>query len=123
MPRNNRKRGNTSSGRKTQAEAKIERLTAILLVGVFAVIYILEQRNFDVHNALVPFAGGVILFGSALYQNGKRWRVSPWTWVGGTALLMMAIYNISVDPSANFYGISLLIFAIVLTVGLFTGET
>lgn len=123
MPRNNRKRNTATSPRKSQAEARIERMTAILLVGVFAIIYIAEQRNIDVHNALVPFAGGVILFGSSLYQYGQKWRVSPWTWVSGTILLMLAIYNIVVDPSANFFGVSLLIFAIVLTVGLFTGET
>lgn len=123
MPRNNRKGKTATSGRKNQAEAKIERMTAILLVGIFALIYITEQRNIDVPNALVPFAGGVILLGSALYQYGQRWRVSPWTWISGTALLMMAIYNMSIDPSANFYGVSLLIVAIVLTVGLFTGET
>ncbi len=118
-----RKRTTTSAGRKTQAEARIERMTAILLVGVFAVIYLLEQQHIDVPNASVPFAGGVILLGSGLYQYGKRWHVSPWTWISGSVLLMLAIYNMSVNPSANFYGISLLIFAIVLTVGLFTGET
>jgi hypothetical protein len=124
MPRNNRKKSTSNSrGRKTQAEARIERMTAILLVSVFAIIYLAEQQNIDVPNPTIPFAGAVILLGSGLYQYGQRWRVSPWTWISGTALLMLAIYNMNIDPNANFYGISLLIFAIVLTVGLFTGET
>ncbi len=131
MSRDNRKRSNNSNsrksrvkpGRKSQAEAKIERATAFLLVGVFAVMYITEQQNIDLPNAAVPFAGAVILLGSGLYQYGQRWRVSPWTWMAGTILLMLAVYNIQIDPNANFFGLSLLIFALVLAVGLFTGET
>jgi hypothetical protein len=120
---NSRNTGRVKPGPKSKAEAKIERATAMLLVAVFAVMYITEQQNIDLPNALVPFAGAVILLGSGLYQYGQRWRVSPWTWISGTVLLMLTVYNMQIDPNANFYGISLFIFAIVLAVGLFTGET
>lgn len=121
--RRNRKRPRVKPGRKSKAEIRVERMTALLLVGVFALIYIADQQQITLPRATVPFLGAVILLGSALYQYGQRWRVSPWTWIAGTVLLMLTIYNVSVDPAANFFGVSLLIFAAVLAVGLFTGET
>jgi hypothetical protein len=110
-------------GRKSQAEMKVERITWMLMVGVFAVIYIAEDQAFTIPNPFVPFAGAVILLGAALYQYGQRWHVSPTTWIAGTAMLMLAIYNVTVDGTANFFGVTLLIFAGVIGVGVITGET
>lgn len=118
-----RRRSRVKPGRKSEAEAKIERVTWALMVGVFAIIYLATDQEIDLPNAFVPFAGAVILLGSGVYQYQHRWRVSPWTWIGGTALLMLALYNLTFDETANFYGISLLIFAGIIMIGVITGET
>jgi hypothetical protein len=108
-------------GRKSKAEAKVERVTWFLMVMVFAVIYIVPEGTFP--NPLIPFTGAVILLGAGIYQFQHRWRVPPTTWIFGTIMLMLAIYNVSVDPDANFYGWTLAVFAIVLGIGALTGET
>jgi hypothetical protein len=117
------KRRRVKPGRKSQAEAKIERVTWALMVAVFAVIYIAGDQEIALPNSAVPFAGAVILLGSGLYQYQQRWRVSPWTWIAGTIMLMLTIYNLTVDESANFFGFTLLVFAGVIFMGVITGET
>jgi hypothetical protein len=91
------------------------------MVMVFGVIYILPDGT--IPNAFIPFSGAVILLGSGLYQYGKRWRVSPTTWIAGTALLMGAVANFTIAPNFNMYGITLITFAVVIGIGLLTNET
>lgn len=110
-------------GRKSEDEARIERFTWALMVGVFGVIYLAGEQAVSLPNAFVPFSGAVILLGSGIYQYQHRWRVSPWTWVGGTILLLLAVFNLTVDAQASFYGISLLVFAGIIFIGVLTGET
>lgn len=108
-------------GRKTDAEARIERLTWFLMVLVFGVLYVLPDGTIPL--PFIPFSGAVILLGSALYQYAKRWRVSPTTWIAGSGLLFAAIANFTVLPNMNFYGITLMTFAGVIGIGLLTNET
>ncbi|MDX2078321.1 MAG: hypothetical protein SFZ02_17945 [bacterium] len=119
---NNRNRSSsTYGGRKSDDEARIERVTWFLMVLVFGIIYFLPEGT--IPNPFIPFAGGVILLGSGLYQYAKRWRVSPTTWIAGTGLLMAAIANFTAFPNFDFYGITLITFALVIGIGLLTNET
>lgn len=108
-------------GRKTEEEARIERITWFLMVLVFGIIYFLPDGT--IPNSFIPFAGGVILLGSGLYQYSKRWRVSPTTWIAGTGLLLAAVANFTAFPNMDFYGITLITFAAVIGIGLLTNET
>jgi uncharacterized protein YqgC (DUF456 family) len=108
-------------GRKSEAEARIERITWALMVGVFGILYIVPEGTLP--NPFVPFSGAVILIGAAVYQYGHGWRVSPITWMSGTLMLLLALYNLTVDLDANFYGVTLMIFAGVIFIGVITGET
>ena len=111
-------------GRKSQAEAKAERITWFLMVLVFAGLYVVEPEQQEaIPNWIVPFSGAVILLGSGFYQYRHHWQVSPVTWIAGTLMFMMALINFQVDPDLNFYGITLLTFAAVIGVGVLTGET
>jgi hypothetical protein len=107
--------------KKSEAEARIERLTWFAMVLVFAVIYIVPEGTVD--NWMVPFAGAVILLGSGLLQYTRRWRVSPITWMAGTVMLLLAVINLTVNPDQNFFGFVLLAFAVVIGIGVITGET
>ena len=120
----NKSRKRTTSGgggRKSDDEARIERVTWFLMVLVFGVIYFLPQGT--IPNSFIPFSGGVILLGSGLYQYSKRWRVSPTTWIAGTGLLLAAVANFTAFPNFDFYGITLITFAVVIGIGLLTNET
>lgn len=108
-------------GRKTEAEARVERITWFLMVLVFGVIYFLPEGT--IPKPFIPFSGGVILLGSGLYQYSRRWRVSPTTWIGGTVLLIGAIANFTIMPNFDMYGVTLLTFAGVIGIGLLTNET
>jgi len=119
--RNRKSTPSAFGGRKTEAEARVERVTWFLMVLVFGVIYFLPDGT--IPNPFIPFAGGVILLGSGLYQYSKRWRVSPTTWIAGTILLMGAGANFTVMPNFDMYGITLLTFAGVIGIGLLTNET
>ena len=112
------------AGRKSAAESKVERMTWFLMVLVFAVVYMLQPDQKDaIPNWFVPVAGAVILLGSGFYQFRHHWHVSPITWMAGTFLLMLALVNLRVDQSLDFYGLTLLIFAAVIGFGVLTGET
>jgi hypothetical protein len=112
------------SGRKSAAEAKVERMTWFLMVLVFAVLYMLEpDQEAEIPNWFVPMSGAVILLSSGFYQFRHRWHVSPITWMAGTFLLMLALVNFRVDETLDFFGITLLIFAAVIGFGVLTGET
>lgn len=107
--------------RKSEAEARIERVTWFLLVMIFAVLSIIPEGS--VPNWIVPASGAFILLGAGIYQSVRRWNVSPITWIGGTLMLVLAIINFYVDPNQDFLGFTLLTFAIVIGVGILTGET
>ncbi len=110
--------------KKSSAEARVERLTWGLLVLMFAVLYIASDSFLQsMPNWLVPLAGGVILVGSGMYQYGRRWRVSPITWITGIILLVLAVVGFYVAPERSFIIESLLVTLIVIVFGTFTGET
>lgn len=117
-----------SGRRKSAAEARTERLTWALLVLIFAILYILQTYvSEDAINALpnwiIPLAGAIILLGSGIYQYGKRWRVSPVTWIGGVLLLLLALIGIYVNTTRPFIVESLIVTVLVILFGAFGGET
>jgi hypothetical protein len=107
--------------RKSTAEAKAERITWFLMVLVFALLNIFP--NLVLPNWVVPGLGAVILLGSGVYQYSNRWRVSPVTWIAGSLMLFIAFLNYMAITNFNPLGPSLLVFAGVILVGIFTGET
>ena len=111
-----------ASRRKSEAEARVERITWALLVLVFAIIQLLPAGS-SVPNFFVPFAGALILLGSGLYQYSKHWRVGPVTWIGGAFMALFTYYNIQINPTTNFTGACLIVFFVVIIFGLITGET
>ena len=108
---------------KSTAEARAERLTWFFLVLIFAILQLLNQNNIGIQNWLVPMSGAIVLIGSGLYQYSHHWRVSPVTWLGGALLFFLALLNIYFIPGRNFLCESLIVFAAVILIGLFTGET
>lgn len=125
MARRRTKRASSSSRtytyRKSYAEAQVERMTWALLVGVFAVIYLLPEGA-TLQNWMAPFAGAVILLGSGFYQYSRGWRVAPVTWIGGSLMLAAVYYGTQINPGRDLLGITLLVFAAVIAFGLVTGE-
>ena len=110
--------------RKSSAEARVERLTWGLLVLIFAVLFLVSDNLTAVlPNWLVPLAGAVILLGSGMYQQARRWRVSPITWITGAILLVLAVIGFYVAPQRPFIVESLLVTLVVIIFGTFTGET
>lgn len=118
-----RDRDSGSSRRKSRDEERIERFTWFFLVIIFALTQISREGGLTFPNFVTPFAGGIVLLGSGMYQYSRRWRVSPVTWLGGALLIGMAIINLYYSPGSNFLGISLIVFAGVIVIGLLTGET
>lgn len=108
---------------KSGAEARIERLTWGLLVLIFAVLYVSDTVAASIPNWLVPLAGAVILLGSGVYQNARRWRVSPVTWIGGMLLLLFAAIAFYINPNREFIVESLIVTMVVILFGTFAGET
>lgn len=107
--------------RKSDAEARVERFTWFLLVILFATLNMLPAGS--VPNAFVPISGAIILLGSGMYQYFRRWHVSPVTWIAGSIMLVLGLYNLAMDPTRDFLGLSLIAFAIVIGFGVLTGET
>ncbi|MFN8448504.1 MAG: hypothetical protein U0521_07910 [Anaerolineae bacterium] len=112
----------TRSRRKSEAEARAERVTWALLVLVFAVIQLVPDTT-PIPTWAVPLAGAAILLGSAFHQYSRRWPVSPITWIGGAFMAYFAYYSIQIDRSRSFIGESLLVFFAVIIFGVITGET
>jgi protein-S-isoprenylcysteine O-methyltransferase Ste14 len=110
------------SRRKSEQEARIERITWALLVLVFAVVQLMPNPA-SLPNFFVPLAGALILLGSGAYQYSRRWRVSPITWIGGAFMTLFAYYALQVNPAQNFTGACLVVFFAVIIFGLLTGET
>lgn len=112
------------AGKKSQAEARVERLTWGLLVLIFAALYLLSDNVVqEMPNWIVPLAGAIVLLGSGAYQYAHRWRVSPVTWITGVILMMLAIIANYVLPNRPFIIETLFITLIVIVFGTFTGET
>ena len=114
------------AGKKSSAEARVERLTWGLLVLMFAVLYFLSDSfssALPFPNWVVPLAGAIILLGSGMYQYGRHWRVSPVTWIGGIVLLILALVGLYVLKDRQFIVESLLVTLIVIIFGTFSGET
>jgi hypothetical protein len=110
--------------KKSSAEARVERVTWGLLVLIFAVLYIASDNLVaNLPNWLVPLAGAVILLGSGTYQYGRRWRVSPITWITGVIMAVLALLSFYVVPNRPFIIESLFVTLIVIVFGTFTGET
>jgi hypothetical protein len=127
-----RRKGRTDSNRnrsyqsdnyprgKSEAEAKVERLTWFFLVAIFAIIQITETAF---PNWTVPVAGAIVLLGSGIYQYSRGWKVSPVTWLAGALMVGLTYINLQINPERNFIGLALLVFAGVILFGLLTGET
>ncbi len=119
-----RKRSSSSSAprtaRKSDAEARVERITWGLLVLVFAFVELTRDRT-TFPAFFVPFAGALILLGSGFYQYSRHWKVSPITWIAGA---FMAFFTyLAYDSGRDYIGESLIVFFIVIIVGVITGET
>jgi hypothetical protein len=112
----------TGRGRKTEREGRIERVTWFLLVFVFGILYVLPE-SVSVPYYIVPIAGATILLGSGFIQYTQRMPVNPITWIGGTIMLALAFYSYFLDPTRDLLGISLIVFALVIGIGVITGET
>lgn len=110
------------SRRKSEPEARIERITWALLVLIFAVVQLIPDST-ALPNFFIPFAGALILLGSGVYQYSRHWRVSPITWIGGAFNLLFAYYALQINPAQSFVGASLVVFFAVIIFGLITGET
>jgi hypothetical protein len=58
----------------------------------FGAVIVLFTFSF-LYRSLTPgylsLIGGLILTGSAFYQQQRHWRVNPMTWIGGVALLLV----------------------------------
>lgn len=121
--RNSRGDSGSYGRQKSRDEERIERLTWFFLVIVIAFIQIGQEGGLRLANWIIPFAGCVVLLGSGMYQYSRRWRVSPTTWLGGALLAGLALINLYVSPQSSFMGISLIVFAAVILIGLLTGET
>ncbi len=104
---------------KGEAEERVERLTWFFLVLIFAITQIVETFP----PVAIPLAGAGILIGSGMYQYSRRWRVSPVTWLAGALMAGLAYVNLQVNPTRDFTGLALLVFAGVILFGLLTGET
>lgn len=114
------------AAKKSPAEARVERLTWGLLVLIFAVLYLLTDgfaSSLPIPNWAVPMAGAIILLGSGMFQYGRKWRVSPVTWIGGVILLILALVGLYIVRDRQFIVESLLISLLVIIFGTFSGET
>jgi hypothetical protein len=108
--------------RKSEAEARVERITWALLVLVFAIVQLLPNST-SLPNFFVPFAGAIILLGSGLYQYSRHWRVGPVTWIGGAFMALFTYYSLQINSATSFTGACLIVFFVVIIFGLITGET
>ncbi|MCC6801795.1 MAG: hypothetical protein IT319_02835 [Anaerolineae bacterium] len=120
--RRSQEAGESRSRRKSEEEARAERVTWALLVLVFAVIQLLPETTV-IPTWVVPLAGAAILLGSAIHQYSRRWPVSPITWIAGAIMAVLAYYSIQIDRTRPFTGEALLVFFVVIIFGVITGET
>ncbi len=107
---------------KDPAELRIERLTWFGLVAVLVISSVVPDW-LSLHNVFVPMLAGVVLIASAVYQYRQNWRVGFSTWVAGTLMLVMAVYNILERPDLDMSFPVIILVAIVIAIGIFTNET
>jgi hypothetical protein len=114
-----------SSGRRRRErrneERRVETLTFILIILLFVFTILLPGK---ISVAWITLLGGIILTGSAIYQNQRRWRVNPMTWVGGAIMLIVGLLSLNGYPVLNSFGMLLPIgiFAAVIVLSFVTGE-
>ena len=72
---------------------------------------------------LLPLFAGVVLIASGVYQYRQQWRVSFSTWVAGTLMLVMSGFGILERPDLDMSFVVIVLVAIVIAIGIFTGET
>ena len=111
-----------TAGGKSSAELRIERLTWFGLVAALIVDGILPEW-LSLHNAFLPLFAGVVLIASGVYQYRQQWRVSFSTWVAGTLMLVMSGFGILERPDLDMSFVVIVLVAIVIAIGIFTGET
>jgi hypothetical protein len=107
---------------KSRAEARVEKLTWALLVLIFVLPQFLPA-GVVLPNFLVPSLCGLVLIGSGFYQFSKHWRVSPFLWIGGVLMVVMAGYSIAMNPNVNLNGFALLITFVVILMGVILDES
>ncbi len=70
----------------------------------------------------VTLIGGAVLFGAALYQNAKHWRVNPLTWLAGAALMVIGYLELQTGTAAFGFLLPLMVLGFVLVVSFLTGQ-
>src|SRR4051812_39090565 len=89
----NRSAEHYTTARKSDAEARVERITWALLVLVFAIVQLLPEGP-PLPIFVPPSAGALFLPGSVLYKYPRHWRVGPVTWVGGAFMALFTYYDL-----------------------------
>ena len=107
---------------KSDAELRTERLTWFGLVSVLIVVGILPDW-LSLHNAFIPLIAGAVLIISGVYQFRQQWRVSFSTWVAGALMIAMAVFGILERSDLDLSFVVIVLVAIVIAIGVFTGET
>lgn len=108
--------------KKSAQEARVERITWFALVAIFIISTVIPEDTV-IPNAVTPFAAGVVLIVSGIYQYMRKWRVHFVTWIAGTLMLVMAGYNIANRPDLDLSFAVILLVALVIAMGIFTNET
>jgi K+ transporter len=124
-----RRRG---GGGKTKEEAKVERLTWLAMAGVFILLSFVDSENL-LPDYMIAVTISLILFASGIYQfmqvrDNQRWRVSPFTYIVATGLMLLAIYE-GVAMNRNWFSfpldlrlISLGATVFIIALGVITNE-
>lgn len=120
-------------GGKSKEEAKVERITWLAMSGVFLLLSFVDPENLFPDYA-VCFTIGLILLGSASYQqvqkfNNSNWNVNPMTWMIAAILLVASIWEgiaayrgwFSVPFDLRLISLGAVVFIIAL--GVITNET
>src|SRR4051812_2762970 len=113
-------RGYSRRRRERRNEERRTELVTFVLIIVLFVFFIAFPGKIPV--AWVTLLGGVILTGSAIYQNQRRWRVNPMTWVGGAIMLLAGIFALNGYPLPGGIFLPIGIFAAVIILSFMTGE-
>lgn len=80
--------------RKTDREARVERMSWFAMVMVF--ILLSFDENLTIPSFLIPFTIAGILLTSGIYQYLQRgWRVSPINWIVAALLIAFALFSIT----------------------------
>jgi len=109
--------------RKTNQEARVERLTWYAMVIVFIVVGF--DRDLLLPTWLIPGALGGILFYSALYQYSKikkGWRAGLLNIVVATMLILLAAYDFYLGSPADPILISFIATIAIIAYGIITNE-